>query len=214
MDMSNMNSSQDNMVMEAESSSRMRNIVSLLSAIVILLLVGVVALLYFKSQKSGSGFTIDKFSQFQITYDSLPVDSVKYVIPVGSGDSGEKPCANEALYKSVDDALKVKDQKVCVLAVDNNQGQLDKLVQNIDKLKDIEYLFIRHNSLTEIPSFLDQLPRLGGVDLSWNKITSVAPMDKITNRLQFIVMKDMDLTSAQKTSIRKNINPGISLSFE
>lgn len=214
MEMSDINSTQNNMMLEPENTSKLRNIVSILSGIVILLLVGVVGLLYFRSHRGGSNFVIDKFSQYQLTYDSLPSENVNTVVLMGSMKSNERPCANATVYKSVDDALKVKDQKVCVLAIDNNQGQFNKLVQNIDQLQDVEYLFIRHNSLTEIPDFLSKLPHLRGVDLSWNKIVSVKPMKKVTNRLQLIVMKDMDLSAEEKTAIRKNINSGISLTFE
>lgn len=186
-------------------------VVRLAIIVVIVLIVGVGIFIFFHSKNGQNNYVINKNAQFQVTYDSLPIDIATKVEIIGSGTAPQPNCGNGTIYKSLNDALQEKDKKVCILALDN--ANLSSVPADITKLKDLEFVFLRNNSLSTFPSEILQLPKLKGIDISGNMLTSVPSTLNDLKDLRYLVLGDNKLTKETQASIRKNLQSYILINF-
>lgn len=188
-------------------------IVKRLAIIIVLVLIvgiGVYAFLYFKNGKNNN-YIINKNAQFQVTYDSLPIDIATKVEIIGSGTTPNPNCGNGTIYKNIQDALQEKDKKVCILALDN--ANLTSVPTDITKLKDLEFVFLRNNSLASFPKELLQLPKLKGIDISGNMLTNVPSSLNDLKDLRYLVLGGNKIAKDTQAAIRKNLQSYILINF-
>lgn len=170
-----------------------------------------IALGILKLTMSGNNYKINKAAQFKQTYDSLPIQIVTTDTYFGSGTTPLPKCGNGTVYKSIEEAMAEKINKVCILALDYKD--LKSVPDEVVKLKDLEFIFLRHNLLATFPKELLKLPNIKGIDITGNQISDVPTEVNDVKSLIVIVANDNKIPPQKAQVIRDAVRPTLFLQF-